>query len=222
MPYFSGSDVRMLASGLAVSYRNRKHQLCVSSQVSYVAVQRDVFLCRTGFADGERHSQDGVGSELSCRTGRQGFCVKLWVHCWFALINMNFYFNLQIVFVLVIIFKVFGVQLSLISLWLTFVFCSVHLDHHVVQLLLLHHADSLSTRTVRQISNSLTWNIFAEFLKNTMTMSHDYFSQWASLSSHLQRLWGQDPECRWCARLPSERLEERISGGFVTVSVNDH
>lgn len=116
MPYFSGSDVRMLASGLAVSYRNRKHQLCVSSQVSYVAVQRDVFLCRTGFADGERHSQDGVGSELSCRTGRQGFCVKLWVHCWFALINMNFYFNLQIVFVLVIIFKVFGVQLSLISL----------------------------------------------------------------------------------------------------------
>lgn len=58
------------------SYRNRKHQLCVSSQVSYVAVQRDVFLCRTCLADGERHSQDGVGSELSCFTGSQVFVSK--------------------------------------------------------------------------------------------------------------------------------------------------
>lgn len=55
------------------AYRNRKHQLCVSSQVSYVAVQRGLLLRRTGFADGERHSQDGVGSELSCRTGSQVF-----------------------------------------------------------------------------------------------------------------------------------------------------
>lgn len=30
---------------------------------------------------------------------------------------------------------------------LTFVFCSVHLDHHVVQLLLLHHADALRTHS---------------------------------------------------------------------------
>lgn len=58
---------------MSESYRNRKHQLCVSSQVSYVAVQRGVFLRRAGFADGERHTQDGVGSELSCRTGSQVF-----------------------------------------------------------------------------------------------------------------------------------------------------
>ena len=36
---------------------------------------------------------------------------------------------------------------------LTFVFCSVHLDHHVVQLLLLHHADAL--RTHSEASSSL-------------------------------------------------------------------
>lgn len=59
-------------------HRNRKHQLCVPSQVSYVAVQRGLFLCRTGFADGEGDSQDGVGSKLSCRTGSQ---VKLVVCC---------------------------------------------------------------------------------------------------------------------------------------------
>lgn len=36
---------------------------------------------------------------------------------------------------------------SVVSFWLTFVFCAVHLDHHVVQLLLLRHADALQTHT---------------------------------------------------------------------------
>lgn len=35
---------------------------------------------------------------------------------------------------------------------LTFVFCSVHLDHHVVQLLLLHHADALRTHSEDSLS----------------------------------------------------------------------
>lgn len=74
---FSWCDVAMVdVVQFGGSYRNRKHQLCVSSQVSYVAVQRDVFLCRTSLADGERHSQDGVGSELSCLTGSQVFGSK--------------------------------------------------------------------------------------------------------------------------------------------------
>lgn len=58
------------------SYGNGQHQLRVSGQVSYVAVQGDVFLGGTGLTDGERCSQDGVGPKLSCLTKKFILLVK--------------------------------------------------------------------------------------------------------------------------------------------------
>lgn len=36
-----------------------------------MTIQRDAFLCRTGLADGQRHSQDGVSTKLGCRRDEQ-------------------------------------------------------------------------------------------------------------------------------------------------------
>lgn len=37
--------------------------------------------------------------------------------------------------------------------------------------------------------------------------------------SHLQRLLGQDPECRWCVQLPSKHLMERTNRNFDSVKL---
>lgn len=67
-----------------LSYGNRQHELRVSRQVGYVAVQGDVFLRRAGLADGQGHSQDGVGPELSCSTGWKNLmCLYLFHFYWY-------------------------------------------------------------------------------------------------------------------------------------------
>lgn len=57
---------------LAETHRNWEDQVLVSSQISNMTVQRDVFLRSTSFAYGQRYSKNRIGPKLSWETHRGG------------------------------------------------------------------------------------------------------------------------------------------------------
>lgn len=121
------------------TYRNWKDNFWVASEVSNVAVQWDALLCCAGLAHSQGDPQNGVGTKLSC---------DIWVMTFnysSMFCNTLVYSNKTRALQIVTTFKNCVRERGKIKK-LTLVFCAIHVEHQLVNLLLLQDGHALRSK----------------------------------------------------------------------------